>query len=279
MTRFSRAPRGKSTRHATVPVLCGECSPILDARASGRGANQGCVLSVTVLPRSRAARPIASFGRQVAALAGPPKQVVRDAGRGWRSWNSGATTVPRGRAVGPHAGLAAADRIAPIPRLVVTRVVPPERGAAWDLRAMAGSPARGSRRSAPVWTCARAATSAITRLVRKGGLEPPRLAALVPKTRASTNSATFASCPGAPGRGMVVDRRGSWTPRPARAPPVAGLPLIAGGARVSGNACGPRSSPWAGSGAASPATKNARQCRALPSNWWAVKDSNLGPID
>ena len=29
-------------------------------------------------------------------------------------------------------------------------------------------------------------------VVRKGGLEPPRLAALVPKTRASTNSATFA---------------------------------------------------------------------------------------
>src|SRR5690606_38173810 len=30
------------------------------------------------------------------------------------------------------------------------------------------------------------------RLVRKGALEPPRLPALVPKTRASTNSATFA---------------------------------------------------------------------------------------
>src|SRR5690606_657627 len=30
------------------------------------------------------------------------------------------------------------------------------------------------------------------RLVRKGGLEPPRLAALEPKSRASTNSATFA---------------------------------------------------------------------------------------
>lgn len=30
-------------------------------------------------------------------------------------------------------------------------------------------------------------------MVRKGGLEPPRLAALEPKSRASTNSATFAS--------------------------------------------------------------------------------------
>ena len=29
-------------------------------------------------------------------------------------------------------------------------------------------------------------------MVRKGGLEPPRLAALEPKSRASTNSATFA---------------------------------------------------------------------------------------
>src|SRR5690606_20319548 len=38
------------------------------------------------------------------------------------------------------------------------------------------------------------ARGAATGVVRKGGLEPPRLAALVPKTRASTNSATFASC-------------------------------------------------------------------------------------
>ncbi len=41
--------------------------------------------------------------------------------------------------------------------------------------------------------CSRESAAAFhTRLVRKGGLEPPRLAALEPKSRASTNSATFA---------------------------------------------------------------------------------------
>ncbi len=40
------------------------------------------------------------------------------------------------------------------------------------------------------WGCR--AVDSLPGLVRKGGLEPPRLAALVPKTRASTNSATFA---------------------------------------------------------------------------------------
>ena len=49
---------------------------------------------------------------------------------------------------------------------------------------------------------------------KEGARTPTTSRSLVPKTRASTNSATFASCPGAPGRGMVVDRRGSWTPRP-----------------------------------------------------------------
>src|SRR5690606_27006758 len=60
-------------------------------------------------------------------------------------------------------------------------------------------------------------------MVRKGGLEPPRLAALVPKTRASTNSATFAmaragarrtkKAPGGPGASSVVGRQGfePWT--------------------------------------------------------------------
>jgi hypothetical protein len=45
-----------------------------------------------------------------------------------------------------------------------------------------------------VWPAAARAAADLLRalMVRKGGLEPPRLAALVPKTRASTNSATFA---------------------------------------------------------------------------------------
>jgi hypothetical protein len=46
--------------------------------------------------------------------------------------------------------------------------------------------------------------------MRKGGLEPPRLAALVPKTRASTNSATFAhrECYPVPGLSRSQPRTG-----------------------------------------------------------------------
>ena len=90
----------------------------------------------------------------------------------------------------------------------------------------------------------------IREMVRKAGLEPARLAALVPKTRASTNSATFAKDPRAGIPGIM--------PRP----------------------CGACHSPTPAPGRRRfPQTKNARQCRASSYNWWAVKDSNLGPID
>ena len=67
-------------------------------------------------------------------------------------------------------------------------------------------------------------------LVRKGGLEPPRLAALEPKSRASTNSATFARR----NLSAAVRRR-----RPAAAPtdnarPEPGVPSTWWAARVNG---------------------------------------------
>jgi hypothetical protein len=70
-------------------------------------------------------------------------------------------------------------------------------------------------------------------LVRKGGLEPPRLAALEPKSRASTNSATFARS------AILRRRRRELLSKPK---------------------------------------KNARHAGRI-GIWWAVKDSNLGPID
>jgi hypothetical protein len=63
-------------------------------------------------------------------------------------------------------------------------------------------------------------------LVRKAGLEPARLAALEPKSSASTSSATFA------------------TARPLQ-----------------------------------PMTRKKHLAGQVLSMWWAVKDSNLGPID
>ena len=65
--------------------------------------------------------------------------------------------------------------------------------------------------------------------MRKAGLEPARLAALEPKSSASTSSATFA-------------RGGLWG---------------RGRAKKKGLHC----------------------CNPFVFDWWAVKDSNLGPID
>ena len=66
-------------------------------------------------------------------------------------------------------------------------------------------------------------------MVRKGGLEPPRLAALVPKTRASTNSATFASCPPLASRGMLVHRRAVLAASKRKTPGNAGRFRVTGG--------------------------------------------------
>jgi hypothetical protein len=80
---------------------------------------------------------------------------------------------------------------------------PPEGGAGKPERAPA---ATIDRREACPWHCRGGGWPAMEAplLVRKGGLEPPRLAALEPKSRASTNSATFAW----PAQAVIVAGRG-----------------------------------------------------------------------
>ena len=102
--------------------------------------------------------------------------------RGSRRGAKGGTRTPRLAALEPRRGECR------------TRRYPSAPQRAWRLAGVNGQqPASEGARLAT----ARSADSrpfAGRGLVRKGGLEPPRLAALEPKSRASTNSATFARC-------------------------------------------------------------------------------------
>src|SRR5688500_12326236 len=63
-------------------------------------------------------------------------------------------------------------------------------------------------------------------LVRKGGLEPPRLAALEPKSRASTNSATFARS------AILRRRRRGLLSKPKKTPGMPGVSGSGGPSRI-----------------------------------------------
>ena len=155
--------------------------------------------------------------------------------RGSRRGAKGGTRTPRLAALEPRRGECR------------TRRYPSAPQRAWRLAGVNGQqPASEGARLAT----ARSADSrpfAGRGLVRKGGLEPPRLAALEPKSRASTNSATFARC-------EILRRSQPPSPGELNAPQRADCLCLR-----------------------SP-KENARHAGRI-GIWWAVKDSNLGPID